>query len=183
VLETLFDDDRLHLTEKSLRPIACAQPFILAATHGSLQYLRDYGFQTFDTVWDETYDTIEDPYDRMLAIIDVMQTICAWTSEEHLKKAQQMKEIVQHNQNYFFSKKFFDLVTNELQTNLTQAFDQIKSNPGFGAWKDRWYDRLQHAEIREFFQQNNNKRYPTMDQFEQLLKFIEEYPSTRSTNI
>ena len=40
VLETLFDDERLHLTEKSLRPIACGQPFILAGTHSSLEYLR-----------------------------------------------------------------------------------------------------------------------------------------------
>jgi hypothetical protein len=37
VLETLFDDNRLHLTEKSLRPIACGQPFILASTHLSLE--------------------------------------------------------------------------------------------------------------------------------------------------
>ena len=183
VLETLFDDDRLHLTEKSLRPIACAQPFILAATHGSLQYLRDYGFKTFDTVWDETYDTIKDPYDRMLAIIDVMRTICAWTPEERLKKTKLIKEIVQHNQNYFFSDKFFDLVTNELQTNLTQAFDQIKSDPGFDAWVERWQSRLQHAEIREFLQKNNDRYNPTQDQYEQILKFIDEYPSTRSTNI
>jgi phage terminase large subunit-like protein len=32
VLETLFDDSRLQLTEKSLRPIACGQPFILTGT-------------------------------------------------------------------------------------------------------------------------------------------------------
>ena len=32
VLETLFDDARLHLTEKTLRPIACGQPFILAVS-------------------------------------------------------------------------------------------------------------------------------------------------------
>ena len=43
VLETLFDDERLHLTEKILRPIACGKPFILVSTPGSLQYLRDYG--------------------------------------------------------------------------------------------------------------------------------------------
>jgi hypothetical protein len=84
----LFDDDRLHLTEKSLRPIACKQPFILAATHGSLQYLKDYGFKTFDSVWDENYDTIEDPYQRMLAIIQLMKNICAWTPEEKISKMQ-----------------------------------------------------------------------------------------------
>ena len=34
VLETLFDDTRWHLTEKALRPIACGQPFMFAATQG-----------------------------------------------------------------------------------------------------------------------------------------------------
>ena len=183
VLETLFDDDRLHLTEKSLRPIACAQPFILVATHGSLQYLRDYGFKTFDTVWDETYDTIEDPYNRMLAIIGVMQTICEWTPEERLEKAQCIKEIVQHNQNYFFSKEFFNLVLDELKTNLACAFNQIKSDPGVNAWVERWQNVLKHAEIKEFLQQNDDRRYPTQDHYEQILKFIKEYPSTGSTDI
>jgi hypothetical protein len=183
VLETLFDDDRLHLTEKSLRPIACAQPFILVATHGSLQYLRDYGFKTFDTVWDETYDTIEDPYNRMLAIIGVMQTICEWTPEERLEKVQCIKEIVQHNQNYFFSKEFFNLILDELNTNLTCAFNQIKSDPGFDAWVERWQSLLKHVEIKEFLQQNNDRVYPTQDQFEQISKFIKDHPSTRSTDI
>jgi hypothetical protein len=48
------------LTEKALRPIACGQPFILAATPGSLQYLRSYGFKTFSGYIDETYDTIQE---------------------------------------------------------------------------------------------------------------------------
>ena len=66
VLETLFDDDRLHLTEKSLRPIACAQPFILAGTHNSLEYLRSYGFKTFGHIWDESYDLVEVPEERLI---------------------------------------------------------------------------------------------------------------------
>ena len=60
VLETLFDDNRNHLTEKTLRPIACQQPFIIAATPGSLEYLRSYGFRTFEGIWDESYDDAED---------------------------------------------------------------------------------------------------------------------------
>jgi hypothetical protein len=36
VLETVADGDKIHLTEKTLRPIACAHPFILMAGPGSL---------------------------------------------------------------------------------------------------------------------------------------------------
>jgi hypothetical protein len=42
VLETLFDDNRIQLTEKILRPIACGHPFILASTQGSLEYIKSY---------------------------------------------------------------------------------------------------------------------------------------------
>jgi hypothetical protein len=72
VLETLFDDSRLHLTEKSLRPIALGQPFILAGTPGSLEYLRSYGFRTFGHVWDEQYEQETDPEYRLVKITNLM---------------------------------------------------------------------------------------------------------------
>jgi hypothetical protein len=175
VLETLFDDDRLHLTEKSLRPIACAQPFILASTQGSLQYLRDYGFRTFDAVWDETYDTIQDPYDRMLAIIGLMQNICKWTPDQRVKKRQLMQDIANYNQNHFFSTAFFNIVTDELRENLSQAFDQIRSDPEFDLWIARWQNNLQHKEIKDFLETNKDQRYPTQDHYERILKFIQAY--------
>ena len=168
VLETLFDDDRLHLTEKSLRPIACAQPFILAATHGSLEYLRNYGFQTFDTVWDESYDAIEDPYDRMLAIIELMKTICNWTPKERLEKRQLMKNIAIYNQNYFFSAAFFNVVTDELRRNLSEAFNQLKSDPGHNLWVTRWEENLQHEQISNFLANNKDLQHPTQDQLEHI---------------
>ena len=110
VLETLFDDDRLHLTEKSLRPIACRQPFILIATHGSLQYLRDYGFKTFASVWDESYDHIQDPYQRMLAVIKIMRDISTWSEQKKKRNFAIMDQIARFNQNYFFSDKFIQLI-------------------------------------------------------------------------
>ena len=183
VLETLFDDDRLHLTEKSLRPIACAQPFILAATHGSLQYLRDYGFQTFDSVWDETYDTIQDPHHRMLAIIRLMKTICEWTPEERLNKRQLMQEIANYNQNHFFSTAFFNIVTDELRRNLSRAFDQIRSDPGFDVWKTRWQKNLQHKEMKDFLETNTDRWTPTQDQYDNVLKFIQEYTKNIETPV
>jgi hypothetical protein len=126
VLETLFDDDRLHLTEKSLRPIACAQPFILAGTHGSLEYLRSYGFKTFGDVWDESYDTIKDPQLRMYAIVDLMNQIANWGPTQE-KKMAQARDIAEYNQQHFFSKDFWDRVTGELKTNLAHALLELEN--------------------------------------------------------
>lgn len=176
VLETLFDDDRLHLTEKSLRPIACCQPFILMATHGSLQYLRDYGFRTFDTVWDENYDNIKDPVERMLAVIDVMKNINNWTAEQRVEKFKLLHQIVTYNQTYFFSDKFSNLIVDELKANLEFGFAQIKSDPKFEIWTNHWKSVLQFKEINDFFETNEDNYYPTTNQYNQILDFVKQYP-------
>ena len=135
VLETLFDDARWHLTEKSLRPIAMAQPFILVGTAGSLEYLRSYGFQTFDTVWSESYDKIKDPALRLELIAGIMKTIAAWDPETRREKMQQAQAIADFNKQHFFSSKFFDQLQTELKTNLESAFAELKikqTNKWFG---------------------------------------------------
>jgi hypothetical protein len=126
VLETLFDDDRLHLTEKILRPIACGQPFLLAATPGSLEYLKSYGFQTYSEVWSEEYDHIQDPLERLQTVVSVMQHIQHWDSDQRSRKLQQAQEIADFNRQHFFSRQFVGLVESELQTNLDQAFVQLR---------------------------------------------------------
>ena len=183
VLETLFDDDRLHLTEKSLRPIACRQPFILAATHGSLQYLRDYGFQTFDSIWDETYDTIEDPYQRMQSIIRTMREITAWSDVQKRDNVQRMQQIADHNYKHFFSKDFFDLIINELRTNMTEAFDQIKQDPGFNEYLDRWQHFLQFPQVQDFLDVNQDTNQPTRQQYQKVLDYIKQYPKNIADRI
>lgn len=127
VLETLFDDSRIHLTEKSLRPMAMQQPFLLMAPAGSLGYLRDYGFKTFGEVWNESYDNIVDPVQRMQAVVDQMKIIQSWTSEQKIEKHKLIKTIVAHNFERFFSDEFMSHITQELQTNLAMAFDQLES--------------------------------------------------------
>jgi hypothetical protein len=126
VLETLFEDTRNHLTEKSLRPIACKQPFILAGTPGSLEYLKSYGFKTFSEVVDESYDTVQDHYQRMLAIIKVMETIKNWTAEERNINMQKISDIVEYNHKHFFSSSFFNSITKELAVNLKQGLDDLE---------------------------------------------------------
>jgi hypothetical protein len=135
VLETLFDDTRNHLTEKSLRPIACGQPFILVSTPGSLQYLRSYGFQTFDGFIDETYDTIQDPAERLNAIIQEMQRIDQLCPAAKQQLAAGVQTIVEHNQTLFFSQEFYNLVLDEFKQNLDQAVIEVKSGPVGNVWK------------------------------------------------
>jgi hypothetical protein len=121
VLETLFDDDRLQLTEKILRPIACGHPFILAATQGSLEYLRGYGFKTFDNIIDETYDTIADPAQRLQAILIEMNRIATLPHDTKQQVYDSLRSIAAYNRQRFFSAEWHDQLISEFKQNFDSA--------------------------------------------------------------
>jgi hypothetical protein len=148
VLETLFDDTRLHLTEKILRPIACGQPFLLAATHGSLEYLRGYGFKTFSSVIDESYDTIEDPVCRLEAIVNTMKTISEWSDTERRENMTLLNEIADYNQTHFFSGEFFNIVVTELKTNLSVSINTIQDTDPCSRYIEYRKEASQYPEIK-----------------------------------
>jgi hypothetical protein len=154
VLETLFDDSRLHLTEKSLRPIACGQPFILAGTVGSLEYLRSYGFKTFGDVWDESYDLVEDPAERLIQIAELMKYISTWLPHQRERNMAQARAIAEHNRQHFFSQAFSDLVAEELKTNLTTALDQLSGCNNYQPWLALWRELLTCPDVVNFLQNN-----------------------------
>jgi hypothetical protein len=181
VLETLFDDTRLHLTEKILRPIACRQPFILGATHGSLAYLREYGFKTFATVWDESYDDIIDPEKRLQAIIDLMKQIANLNTKDKKKLLTKTCEISLYNQSRFFSNDFFQQVTNELKTNLDRAFSIFKSLPLNESRIDFLTEIFTCSKSSNFLNTNANTTYPTRDQVDIWLKITAD-KSSRDAN-
>ena len=148
VLETLFDDQRWHLTEKTLRPIALGQPFILAATPGSLKYLRSYGFRTFSELWDESYDMMTDSQERMNKITEVMKKISQWTPKEKIKKMSLARLIADYNRQHFFSKEFLQQVENELRTNLATALGELEVTNTSQQFIERRKQYAQNSELK-----------------------------------
>jgi hypothetical protein len=128
VLETLFDDVRWHLTEKALRPIACGQPFVLAATAGSLEYVRSYGFETFNGLIDEAYDTVADPVKRLHCIAAEMKRISQLSPEQKLQLWPQLQAIADSNKRRFFSEEFWTQVVSEYTTNLQAGIELMEHN-------------------------------------------------------
>ena len=133
VLETMFDDSRIHLTEKILRPMACGHPFILAAGPHSLEYLRSYGFQTFDPWIDESYDQESDSLLRLEKIINSMNKINSLDAKEFDCFLLEIRRIAEFNKKHFFSDAFQQQVIGELKTNLTHAIQHIKKPRGIFA--------------------------------------------------
>lgn len=156
VLETLFDDDRLQLTEKILRPIALGQPFLLAATHGSLEYLRSYGFRTFATVIDESYDTIEDPALRLESIVKAMKEIVLWSDQERKEKLAIANQIAAYNRKHFFSAKFINQVTEELKINLQAGILELENTNTGKRYLTRVKELFKYPEIRDAIIKNSS---------------------------
>jgi hypothetical protein len=133
VLETTFDD-RIHLTEKTLRPIACGHPFLLAGGPGSLQLLRNYGFKTFHTVINEDYDHVADSTQRLTCIIQEMQRLHTMNPSQLDHVLTECKIIADHNKKWFFSNDFFQIVTDELARNVQAAKEQVTGQYTVEPW-------------------------------------------------
>jgi len=125
VTETCFWDDRTHLTEKIFKPIVARQPFVLLGCAGNLQYLRSYGFKTFDRWWDESYDEIKDPIERLQKVVNIVKDICSMSDNELESTLKGMKYVLDYNYELFYSKEFVNTTWFEMTTNLQLAISQL----------------------------------------------------------
>ena len=74
------------------------QPFLLIGNQGSLGYLRDMGYKTFDTLWSERYDKFDTVQGRTDAVIRNLKQWCALTQEEKQIKIKSVWDDLLHNQ-------------------------------------------------------------------------------------
>jgi hypothetical protein len=118
VSETVFFGRRQHLTEKTFKPIAMGMPFVLSAPAGSLAYLRQYGFKTFDTIWDEHYDTVTDDTIRIAMLTRLLKKLDQQSEQEKNKMFKKCIPIIEHNWNHFYNGGFEKVLWAELSTML-----------------------------------------------------------------
>ena len=121
VTETCFFQTKTHLTEKIFKPIVLRMPFVLAGCAHNLAYLRSYGFKTFSDYWDESYDTVEDPMQRIQAIVQVIKTISGLSQKQQQDMLLDMQPILEHNYQWFNNPKF---IQQEWQ-HLINSFKEI----------------------------------------------------------
>ena len=97
ISETNFFINEIHLNEKTYKPIAFKQPFIMMSAPKSLQHLKDVGFKTFDKWWDESYDNVYDGVKRMKQIINLVKDISNWSLQKKIDFSYEVKDIVEYN--------------------------------------------------------------------------------------
>jgi hypothetical protein len=75
VSETTFKEPTLLLTEKTYHAfLGCNFP-ILNSTVGTVEHLREIGFDMYDDIIDHSYDTITDPFERVYTLITKNQEL------------------------------------------------------------------------------------------------------------
>jgi hypothetical protein len=112
VTETVYDDTRIHITEKTFKPIVLQQPFLIVGNRGALKYLRDYGFRTFGDLWNEGYDDLDREH-RISAVADICRDITSWSSSKMRQAQYQIADAVKHNHDWFYG-GFQDMLWKEL---------------------------------------------------------------------
>lgn len=142
VSETLCVENKKHLSDKVFKPIVAGKPFVLAAGVNNLEYLKSYGFQTFDSLWDESYDKIHDPKTRLDALFNVVDyeinlgeeylsdfdiTKSYRSQEEKLDIFDRAHNIARKNREWFWSKEFENKLFAEAFENLEIAKKTLES--------------------------------------------------------
>jgi hypothetical protein len=122
ITETNYDADECTLTEKSFKPLFNKHPFIIVGVPGSVQGLRDLGFQTFSEFWSEDYDTMDSPSDRFREIERILVEIGSWTPDQILDFKRRAEPIVEHNY-HMFKEPGSIAVVNNIYEHITKNFN------------------------------------------------------------
>jgi hypothetical protein len=105
VTETYFYGTKTKfLSEKTFKPIAFLQPFILVSVPYSLEVLRDLGYKTFHPYINESYDIEENDAIRMKMIVDEIQRLSKLSDIELKVLSRNLRDICIHNQKILLSK-------------------------------------------------------------------------------
>jgi hypothetical protein len=107
-IDRLKDEDAIFFSEKTFKPIAMKHPFIIASRPHMLAHLRKMGYKTFSPFINESYDTIEDNYDRILAIVKEVVRLNNQTTEQWIEWQNNIKNIIEHNYENFMNTNLTD---------------------------------------------------------------------------
>ncbi len=101
ISETRFQNGQTpFISEKTWRPIANLQPFIMVGNHHSLRVIHDLGFKTFHPFIDESYDEETNYRVRMEKIEKEIVKLNNMPIQELHDWYHSVKDILIHNQNH-----------------------------------------------------------------------------------
>lgn len=92
-----YSNEYLGFTEKVLKALFYYHPFIVVGLPHTLKSLRELGFITFESVIDESYDSIEDHHERMAEIKKQIDFLANKNYSWHYNTYLELLPILEHN--------------------------------------------------------------------------------------
>ena len=113
-ISPFFKNNPYKITEKTYKAISF-HPFIIVGGCGILKYLRSLGFKTFPEMFDESYDDIEDDYERIDFIHKEVKKLCDMSDEELHKIYVSIIPKIKHNCKILYSINTEKIITKLLE--------------------------------------------------------------------
>jgi len=92
-----------YLTEKTMWPIYLKKPFFIFGGYGSLDALKNYGFKTFDKIFDESYQYELHLYTKVDMIVNQLIELNKKSKSEIKSMIDSVQDILNHNQKLLVS--------------------------------------------------------------------------------
>lgn len=118
VSESQYTEEYGIITEKTFNAIVAGHPFLMCAHQYALENIRHYGFQTYNYIFDEAYDAL----DNVVRMKDMVESNWHFTQEhmcavEMQKIFEDLQGLINYNRDYFFD-QFGPLLIDELRMDL-----------------------------------------------------------------
>ncbi len=95
--------------EKEWKPMLAKQPFIIVNRPHILAQMRRFGFLTFDKWIDESYDDIEDDWERLDFISNEIQRLSSISNDDWDKMIEEMSHILEYNRKVIIEKRWTNI--------------------------------------------------------------------------
>lgn len=100
-METTANMPRPFVTAITFKPITNLRPFVVLGPAGTLEFLRNLGFQTFGDFWDESYDRMPRLEDRVAVIMEILQDWTNMGMPAVRQQLERMRPVLQHNHRHY----------------------------------------------------------------------------------
>jgi len=110
ISETNDTNDEVFMTEKIWKAIIAQHVFIVHGNYLYLQKLREIGFKTFSSYFDESYDLEKDKTKRIEKIVNTCRDLLSKSWQDIYLQTQALR---QHNHDTFFNKEKLSIEINK----------------------------------------------------------------------
>ena len=120
-----FDEDKISafFTEKITKPLYYGQPFILIGWKNSYEVLKEWGFETYDEIFDISYDSLETWEERTIGAWKQIEKILTLPKDEFCGIFEEVQDKVIYNQQRFFN---YDGYTEDFVSELVRISNATK---------------------------------------------------------